>query len=78
MEPLELIVKLVIVGLCVNTAINMKKTKKWINSHNIEYSFYEKELKEKKNNSILSFVNYYTGMPGRKFAHYCYSKKRLK
>ena len=50
------------------------EAKKWLDSHNIDPSFYENKIKDRKNNSALEFMRYYLGCLGRELAYKINSK----
>ena len=57
-----------------NNLAHFNDTKKWLDSHGIDNSFYENREKKRKNDSLRSFVNYYLGWPGRHIAYKLHSK----
>ena len=61
-----------------NTLAQYNSTKKWLDSHGIDYSFYEGREKERKNNSLRNFINYYLGWTGRHIAYKFHSEERGK
>lgn len=80
METLEVIIYFAITFplffVLGNNLAHYDKAKEWLDSHGIDYSYYEDREKERKNKSIRNFINYYLGWPGRHVAYKLHSNKR--